>query len=75
MSNADMLDYKTERFWLDYPHEFIPYGLKLFYLLQASYWTQQALLLAAGIEKPRKDFKILVAHVSDPYRHRAVAYI
>lgn len=59
-----LIDYKTEVWWLDYPHKFIPYGLKMFYLLQASYWSQQAILLAAGIEKPRKDFKVFVAHVS-----------
>lgn len=37
--------------------------MKLFYLLQASYWLQQTIILAAKIEKPRKDFKELVAHV------------
>jgi acyl-CoA-dependent ceramide synthase len=40
------------------------FGLKVYYLLQASYWVQQTVLLAARIEKPRKDFKELVAHVS-----------
>lgn len=39
------------------------FGLKVYYLLQASYWVQQTVLLAARIEKPRKDFKELVAHV------------
>ena len=40
------------------------FGLKVYYLLQASYWVQQFILLAARVEKPRKDFKELVAHVS-----------
>jgi acyl-CoA-dependent ceramide synthase len=39
------------------------FGLKVYYLLQASYWVQQFILLAARVEKPRKDFKELVAHV------------
>jgi acyl-CoA-dependent ceramide synthase len=39
------------------------FGLKAYYLLQASYWVQQTILLAARVEKPRKDFKELVAHV------------
>jgi acyl-CoA-dependent ceramide synthase len=38
--------------------------LKAYYLLQGSYWCQQAIILAAGVEKPRKDFKELIAHVS-----------
>lgn len=37
--------------------------LKTYYLMQAAYWLQQTILLAAKIEKPRKDFKELVAHV------------
>jgi acyl-CoA-dependent ceramide synthase len=40
------------------------FGLKVYYLLQASYWVQQFILLAARVEKPRKDFKELVVHVS-----------
>lgn len=38
--------------------------LKTYYLMQAAYWLQQTIILAAKIEKPRKDFKELVAHVS-----------
>jgi len=37
-------------------------NLKLFYLLQFSYWLQQLLVLALRLEKPRVDFKELVAH-------------
>jgi hypothetical protein len=61
---TDEIGYKTEHFWLEYPHTLIPWGMKLFYLLQFSYWLQQTIILAAKIEKPRKDFKELVAHVS-----------
>lgn len=38
--------------------------LKTYYLLQASYWLQQTIIMIAKIEKPRKDYKELVAHVS-----------
>ena len=36
--------------------------LKRYYLLQASYWCQQLIVLVFRLEKPRKDYKELVAH-------------
>lgn len=36
--------------------------LKRYYLMQASYWCQQLLVLALKLEKPRKDYAELVAH-------------
>jgi acyl-CoA-dependent ceramide synthase len=36
--------------------------MKSYYLLQASYWTQQLLVLLLGLEKPRKDFTELIVH-------------
>ncbi|WVQ81954.1 hypothetical protein IAT38_004081 [Cryptococcus sp. DSM 104549] len=54
--------YKTEYFWIDYPHREMTWELKTYYLMQASYWIQQTIILAAKVEKPRKDFKELVAH-------------
>ena len=36
--------------------------LKLYYLLQFSYWLQQALVMLLRLEKPRKDYYELVAH-------------
>ena len=39
-------------------------GLKTYYLAELAYWLQQMIILIARIEKPRKDFKELVAHVS-----------
>lgn len=41
--------------------------LKAYYLVQAGYWCQQTVILAAGVEKPRKDFKELIAHVSTTF--------
>ncbi|KAL8770913.1 MAG: hypothetical protein Q9209_003564 [Squamulea sp. 1 TL-2023] len=35
---------------------------KAYYLLQASYWGQQALVLCLGLEKPRRDYRELVGH-------------
>ncbi|KAI4124470.1 MAG: hypothetical protein LQ338_004788 [Usnochroma carphineum] len=35
---------------------------KAYYLLQASYWTQQAIVLCLMLEKPRRDFRELVGH-------------
>lgn len=40
--------------------------MKAYYLLQFAYWLQQMLILIAKVEKPRKDFKELVAHVRPP---------
>lgn len=56
--------YKTEHFFIDMPHTHMDRALKCYYLMQFSYWFQQGILLAARIEKPRKDFKELIAHVS-----------
>jgi hypothetical protein len=58
------LVYRTDQFWRDFPIFHMSRLLKTYYLWQFSYWLQQTLLLAARVEKPRKDFKELVAHVS-----------
>lgn len=34
----------------------------MYYLIQFAYWCQQLLVLTLGLEKPRKDYKELVAH-------------
>ncbi len=39
------------------------FELKTYYLMQASYWMQQLIILVMGVERPRKDFPELVAHV------------
>lgn len=36
--------------------------LKRYYLMQASYWCQQLIVMLLGLEKPRKDYNELVAH-------------
>ena len=45
-----------------YPHRSHEGLFKVYYLLQASYWAQQAIVLMLLLEKPRKDFKELVGH-------------
>ncbi|KAK7470545.1 sphingosine N-acyltransferase lag1 [Stygiomarasmius scandens] len=54
--------YRTEYFWIDYPHWDMKPELKRYYLMQMSYWIQQLLVLVLGLEKPRKDYAELVAH-------------
>ncbi|ESK96073.1 hypothetical protein Moror_7418 [Moniliophthora roreri MCA 2997] len=54
--------YRTEYFWIDYPHWDMKPELKRYYLMQMSYWVQQLLVLVLGLEKPRKDYSELVAH-------------
>ncbi|KAJ7721217.1 TLC domain-containing protein [Mycena metata] len=44
------------------PHTALPPSLKRYYLLQTAYWVQQFLVLVLGLEKPRKDYRELVAH-------------
>lgn len=54
--------YRTEHFWIDYPYwQMIP-SLKRYYLMQLAYWIQQAFVMILGLEKPRSDYKELVAH-------------
>ncbi|GAA5891272.1 hypothetical protein JCM6882_004640 [Rhodosporidiobolus microsporus] len=54
--------YRTEYFWLEYPHWRMDGPLKAYYLLQFAYWLQQMIVLVLGLEKPRSDFKELVVH-------------
>jgi acyl-CoA-dependent ceramide synthase len=63
MSGLPIWWYNTSAFWSTFPVLEMPALLKAYYLLQFSYWLQQTIILAARVEKPRKDFKELVAHV------------
>ncbi|KAF9055431.1 longevity assurance proteins LAG1/LAC1 [Hymenopellis radicata] len=54
--------YRTEYFFIDYPHWDMKPELKRYYLMQMAYWCQQFLILVLGLEKPRKDYAELVAH-------------
>ncbi|KAH8425493.1 sphingosine N-acyltransferase lag1 [Aspergillus melleus] len=52
----------TEIMYQDYPHLTHSLLFKAYYLLQASFWAQQMLVLVLGLEVPRRDFKELVMH-------------
>lgn len=54
--------YRTEYFWIDYPHWDMKSELKRYYLMHMAYWCQQLIVLLFGLEKPRKDYYELVAH-------------
>lgn len=62
MSRTPVWYFNTEGMYATFPHKTHEAVFKAYYLLQASYWAQQALVLLLGLEKPRKDFKELVAH-------------
>ncbi|KAH8119919.1 longevity assurance proteins LAG1/LAC1 [Phellopilus nigrolimitatus] len=62
MSSLPTWWYRTEFYWIGYPHWDMNPVLKRYYLMHFSYWIQQLIVLALKIEKPRKDFQELVAH-------------
>ncbi|KAK6453777.1 acyl-CoA-dependent ceramide synthase [Scheffersomyces xylosifermentans] len=54
--------FETTPFYLDYPHYTHDFWFKIYYLGQASFWSQQALVMILQLEKPRKDYQALVLH-------------
>lgn len=62
MSRTPVWYFNTEAMFEGFPHITNDGLLKAYYLLQASYWAQQAIVLCLLLEKPRKDFKELVGH-------------
>ncbi|KAL7413102.1 TLC domain-containing protein [Mrakia frigida] len=62
--------YKTSAFFEHYENQYqMPGHLKAYYLLQSAFWTQQFLILALRMEKPRDDFTELAFH------HAVTAYL
>lgn len=55
--------YQTDLFWKEYPHWRMIPELKVYYLLELSYWIQQMLVLVLRLEKPRSDYYELIVHV------------
>ncbi|KAJ5570790.1 TRAM1-like protein [Penicillium sp. DV-2018c] len=45
-----------------FPHRTHAAEFKIYYLFEAAYWAQQAIVMLLGMEKPRKDFYELVTH-------------
>ncbi|KAK9459465.1 TLC domain-containing protein [Lipomyces oligophaga] len=54
--------FETKPMFENYPHKSHELQFKAYYLLQASFWVQQSVVLMLQLEKPRKDFKELVFH-------------
>jgi len=62
MSRSPVWYFNTTGMFEGFPHRTHEAVFKAYYLLQASYWAQQAVVLLLMLEKPRKDFKELVLH-------------
>lgn len=62
MSRTPVWYFNTTGMFEGFPHRSHEGLFKAYYLLQASYWAQQGLVLLLMLEKPRKDFKELVLH-------------
>jgi very-long-chain ceramide synthase len=54
--------FNTQGMYESFPHRTHEAAFKFYYLFQAAYWAQQAIVMLLGLEKPRKDFKELVMH-------------
>lgn len=62
MSRTPVWYFNTAGMYEGFPHRAHEAYLKAYYLLEASYWAQQAIVLLLQLEKPRKDFRELVLH-------------
>ncbi|KIV92065.1 hypothetical protein PV10_06536 [Exophiala mesophila] len=62
MSESPLWYFNTTAMFENYPHRTHTALFKAYYLIQFSYWAQQAIVLVLLLEKPRKDFKELVMH-------------
>lgn len=54
--------FNTRGMYEHFPHKTHEAEFKMYYLIQAAYWAQQAIVMLLGLEKRRKDFKELVGH-------------
>ncbi|EHK41610.1 uncharacterized protein TrAtP1_005117 [Trichoderma atroviride] len=62
MSRSPVWYFNTAGMYEAFPHRSHEAVFKFYYLFQAAYWAQQGVVMLLGFEKPRKDFKELVAH-------------
>lgn len=62
MKHSSIWYFNTTAMFEGFPHRSHVAIFKAYYLLQASYWAQQGLVLLLMLEKPRKDFKELCLH-------------
>lgn len=62
MSRTPVWYFNTTGMYEGFPHTTHEAVFKFYYLFQAAYWAQQAIVLLLGMEAPRKDFQQLVGH-------------
>ncbi|KAH7037774.1 TLC domain-containing protein [Microdochium trichocladiopsis] len=62
MSKTPVWYFNTRGMYENFPHKTHAAEFKFYYLFQAAYWAQQAIVLLLGLEERRKDFKELVGH-------------
>ncbi|KAE8450865.1 hypothetical protein EG329_005305 [Mollisiaceae sp. DMI_Dod_QoI] len=62
MSRTPIWYFNTRGMYEGFPHKTHEADFKFYYLFEAAYWAQQAIVLLLGMEKPRKDYKELVGH-------------
>lgn len=62
MSRTPVWYFNTRGMYEGFPHKTHDAQFKFYYLFQAAYWAQQAIVLSLGMEKPRKDYNELVGH-------------
>lgn len=62
MSRTSVWYFNTAGLYEGYPHKTHEAVFKFYYLFQAAYWAQQAIVMLLGMEEPRKDFKELIGH-------------
>lgn len=62
MSHTPIWYFNTRAMYENFPHKTHAADFKFYYLFQAAYWAQQAIVLLLGLEERRKDFKELVGH-------------
>ncbi|KAJ5934719.1 hypothetical protein N7466_004266 [Penicillium verhagenii] len=62
MSRTPVWYFRTAGMYEGFPHRTHEAAFKFYYLFEAAYWAQQALVMLLGLEERRKDFKELVAH-------------
>ncbi|KAJ5655556.1 hypothetical protein N7507_007506 [Penicillium longicatenatum] len=62
MSKTPVWYFRTAGMYESFPHKTHEAAFKFYYLFEAAYWAQQAIVMLLGLEERRKDFKELVAH-------------
>ncbi|KAH8767139.1 TLC domain-containing protein [Hyaloscypha sp. PMI_1271] len=62
MSRTPVWYFNIAGMYSGFPHKTMTGEFKFYYLFQAAYWAQQAMVIGFKLEKPRKDYNQLVGH-------------